>query len=413
MRGRQGFVAVLFVTLLVGLSIFAGAGQGSGSKSEVASGTVVLSGWASSPQETALLRQVIRGFERTFPQIKVDYQPISGDYVAAMLAKFSARRPADVFYVDSNVILDWVTQGLIEPLDPYVTKSKFSTKPFYPTLLNGFKHEGKTYGFPKDWSPLAMEVNNAHAAQAGVRPTTITNWSTLTAAAKKLQPVVSGGRAICLSASWDRALAFVHQNGGSFLNQAKTQATVNTPAVRQAMNFYVGLIKQGLAGTPAQLGVDWCGEALGKGKAAIVFEGNWLFPYISTTFPDVKFTTVRMIQQKTHGNLAFTVSYSLARDSQNKEAAWQLIRYLVGKPGMKTWTSKGLALPSRSDVAPAAGRQPFLADAAFARPWQFAPQFSKVIDTANNELTGVIEGKTSVDAMLKKVHDTANDALKK
>src|SRR5688500_15041438 len=128
MRGRQGFVAVLFVTLLVGLSIFAGAGQGGGSKWGVASGRVVLSGWASSPQETALLRQVIRGFERTFPQIKVDYQPISGDYVAAMLAKFSARRPADVFYVDSNVILDWVTQGLIEPLDPYVTKSKFSDR---------------------------------------------------------------------------------------------------------------------------------------------------------------------------------------------------------------------------------------------------------------------------------------------
>ena len=68
-----------------------------------ASGTITLAGWASSPTETKLLKQVIRGFEKTFPTIKVDYAPISGDYPAAMLAKFAARTPPDVFYVDSNV----------------------------------------------------------------------------------------------------------------------------------------------------------------------------------------------------------------------------------------------------------------------------------------------------------------------
>jgi multiple sugar transport system substrate-binding protein len=411
MKVRQGFLAAFFALVLAG-SLFAASSLGGKAKSNAASGTVVLSGWASSPEETALLKQVLRGFQKTFPQIKVDYQPISGDYVAAMLAKFSARKPPDVFYVDSNVILDWVTQGLIEPLDSYVAKNQFPTKPFYPNLLNGFKYKGKLYGFPKDWSNLAVEVNNAFASKAGVQPASITNWSTLTAAANKLKSAVPGGKAVCLSPSWDRALAFVYQNGGSFLNPGRTQATINSAAAKQAVNFYVGLIKQGLAGTPSQLGVGWCGEAIGKEKAAIAFEGNWLFPFMSSTFPDVKFTTVRMVQQKQHGNLAFTVSYSMAKDAQNKEAAWQLIRYLVGKPGMKTWTSKGLALPSRSDVPPVAGRQPFIADAAFSRPWQFAPGFVKVIDTANNELSAVIEGKQSVDAMMKKIEDTANDALK-
>ncbi len=407
----RAFMLALAVTTLVAATVTATT-LGSPAKKQAAEGTVVLSGWASSPEETALLKQVLRGFQKTFPKIKVDYQPISGDYVASMLAKFSARKPADVFYVDSNVILDWVTQGLLQPLDAYAAKSKFPAKPFYPSLLNGFKYKGKVYGYPKDWSPLAMEVNNSYAAKAGVKPTSITNWATLTAAAKKLKPVVAGGKPICLSPSWDRALAFVYQNGGSFLNAARTKSTVNTPAVKAALNFYVGLITQGLAGTPAQLGVGWCGEALGKEKAAIAFEGNWMFPFMTSTFPDVKFTTVQMIKQKQHGNLAFTVSYSMARDSGNKDAAWQLIRYLVGKPGMKTWTSKGLALPSRSDVAPVAGRKAFLADAAAAHPWQFAPKFSKVIDTANNELSAVIEGKESVDDMLKKVESASNDALK-
>ena len=54
---------------------------------------------------------------------------------------------------------------------------------------------------------------------------------------------------------------------------------------------------------------------------------------------------------------------------------------------------EGLALPSRKDVKPVAGRAPFLADAPNAHPWQFAPQFSQVIDTANNELSAVYRGQ--------------------
>ena len=35
-----------------------------------------------------------------------------------------------------------------------------------------------------------------------------------------------------------------------------------------------------------------------------------------------------------------------------------------------------------------------------------------MIDTANNELSAVIEGKQTVSGMLKKVESTANDALR-
>ena len=59
--------------------------------------------------------------------------------------------------------------------------------------------------------------------------------------------------------------------------------TVNSAATRATVNWYVGLINRGLAGTPAQLGVGWCGEALGKEKAAIVFEGNWALPFMART----------------------------------------------------------------------------------------------------------------------------------
>jgi hypothetical protein len=80
---------------------------------------------------------------------------------------------------------------------------------------------------------------------------------------------------------------------------------------------------------------------------------------------------------------------------------------------MRTWTSQGLALPSRSDVKPVAGRAALIAAAPSARPWQFAPGFSRVITVANNELTAVIEGKQSIDVMLRRTQAAAADALRR
>jgi multiple sugar transport system substrate-binding protein len=128
-----------------------------------------------------------------------------------------------------------------------------------------------------------------------------------------------------------------------------------------------------------------------------------MFP-VMKDFPSVGFRTAPMPKGKTRGNLAFTVSYSMAKDSKHKAAAWQLLKYLTGPAGMKKWTSLGLALPARSDVKPVAGRVAFVRYPGFTHGWGNQVQFRHVWnDVANNELTAVIEGKESVNDMLQKI----------
>jgi multiple sugar transport system substrate-binding protein len=237
-----------------------------------------------------------------------------------------------------------------------------------------------------------MEINKAMIAKAGGKaPKT---WAQLQALAQQMasQNVVPGGKPICLSADWARLLPFVFQNKGSLAN-------LQSSAVTQAVNFYVGLVNKGLATTPDKLGAGWCGEALGKQKAAIIFEGNWLLPYMKSTFPSVKYEIFPMVKQKTGGNLAFTVSYSMAKDANNKQAAWTLLSWLTGKQGQKLWMSKGLALPSRSDVKAIGGRTNFLNQAKFAHGWGFA-NFSTAYSVMNNDLSAVFTGSKSVQQML-------------
>ena len=223
------------------------------------------------------------------------------------------------------------------------------------------------YGFPKDWSPLAMEINTLDADQAaGAKvPTT---WAQLRTTA---QTMASSKRCrtasrSALPADWARMLAFIFQNKGSLAN-------VQSPAVTQAVNFYVGLIKSGLATTPDKLGAGWCGEALGKQTAAIIFEGNWVLPYMKSTFSQVQ---IRRLpdgqgqdrrQPRVHGVL-------LDGEGREEQAGGLDAAQLAdGQGGQELWISKGLALPSRSDLK-AIGRAESVPRRGAVRPRLGLPQ---------------------------------------
>ena len=206
---------------------------------------------------------------------------------------------------------------------------------------------------------------------------------------------VPNGKPICLPADWARMLPFIFQNKASL-------ATIQSPAAAAAVNFYVGLIKSGLAATPDKLGAGWCGEALGKQTAAIIFEGNWALPYMKSTFSQVRYGAFPMVKGKTGGNLGFTVSYSMAKDAKNKQAAWTLLSWLTGNVGQKLWISKGLALPSRTDLKPVGGRKAFIAAAPYVHGWGF-PNFSDTYTLMNNDLQAVIGGSKTTAQMLADV----------
>src|SRR5207248_744358 len=256
--------------------------------------TITLAHWSSSPVELKGVRATIAAFEKRNPSIKVNEINLD-PYPEGMLARFAARKPPDIFYVDSNVFPDWVSQGVLEPISDDMAKAHMSTKPFYPRLLSAFTYKGKLYGLPKDWSPLAMEVDTKALAAANVT-TVPKTWAGLTAAAKKLK--AAGQPPVCLGIDLARILAFMYQNGGGFLNATKTKAIVNSSKNLTAVSTYINWIQSGLARTPQQIGAGWCGEALGKENASIIFEANWSTSYMNDTFTNVQWKTYPMVGAK-------------------------------------------------------------------------------------------------------------------
>jgi multiple sugar transport system substrate-binding protein len=149
--------------------------------------------------------------------------------------------------------------------------------------------------------------------------------------------------------------------------------------------------------TASDMGDGWCGEALGKGDAAIAFEGGWVNPFMTSTYPDISYKWAP-IPTGSSGNpvtISFTVSYSIGADAKNPDQAFALLTYLTGASGMKVWTDGGLALPARDDVTPATGLEVLSQESAYAKPGSgFMPAWGDVQAAFQNEFINQIQTGT-------------------
>jgi multiple sugar transport system substrate-binding protein len=354
-------------------------------------GTAILSGWRSSPEEGEALTQALLGFPAQYPNIQVDYQPIAGDYRTVMITKISSGEVPDLFYVNAEYAPEWIGEGFLEPLDDYIARSGFDTGQFFEGYLSTFQADGQTYGFPKDGNTIAMAYNTA------LVPTAPTTMDELVSTAESLVGSEGLGAPICLNPGLDRGLAFLYAQGGELVTEDGSASAIETEASAAAVQWYMDLFQNGLGMTAADLGSGWCGEALGKGQVAFAFEGGWLDPFMTSTYPDVGYAWAEMPTGSSGSpvTISFTVSYSIGADSANKDQAFVLLSYLAGPDGMEKWTAGGVALPSRMDVPVPAGKDVLAAGSAYARPGSgFMPGYVDVQKAFQDNFIAQIQSET-------------------
>jgi multiple sugar transport system substrate-binding protein len=382
-----------------------------GSVRAQASGSIRLTGWASSPAEQELFEQVLDDFRAAFPDIELDYAPITGDYLTKLQTDMAAETVADVFYVDSMPAPDLMAAGQLLALDDYMAASGVSADDFIPSLIEPFQWQGKTYGLPKDFSTLAMVYDNQALTDAGVAGPPAT-WDELRTVGQTLTDA-TGAPAICIPADVARYFAFHYAAGARVISEDGSQIVIDSPEAQTALDFYYGLYRDGIATTPADAGAEWPGDALAKGLASIVFEGNWVFPFLQENAPELQFGISELPAGPAgKATLAFTVAFSAFADTPNPDAAWELINYLTGPEGMTKWTSLGLAMPSRVELVQPWSEQfpergPFIAGGEYARGWQIGRGGIAFYNDANAELQGLFAGQQDVATTLQKMQQAA------
>ncbi|MFQ3546201.1 ABC transporter substrate-binding protein [Halobacillus rhizosphaerae] len=425
MKINKILAAVGVTGMLMGTALTGCSNDTSGQKDEGGSDgkqvTVELAGWGSTPEEKELLDQTLKEFEDSHPNIKVEHEVIADQYMDVMKTRLVGGEAADVFYLDAFEAPGLAKTGVLEPLDDYVTE-EFDINDFQDPLLNAFKLDGKQYGFPKDFSTLALFYDKEAFKKAGLEGPPKT-WNELREYAKKLTVDEDGDGepdqyGLGFSSELARQFYKLKPYGAKVVDKNNEAAFASDDAI-DALEPIVEMKKDKIAALPSDTGTDWGGDMFGQGKAAMVIEGNWTVPFLESNFSDKDYATAELpTVNGEKATAAFTVAYVMNKQSKVKDAAWELISYLTGKEGMKTWTSKGLALPTRESVAAELGfdqdpiRKAFVDGASYAQPWQAGPNLPTINNNFNNQFTSALLGDQSLDDALQKAQKTANKEIK-
>ncbi len=380
--------------------------------------TVKMSGWQSSPTEQQQLVRVLRDFEREHPHIRVKYEAIADRYMDIIKTRIIGDAAPDVVYLDALEAPLLIKNQVLEPLDRYI-KPEFDLGDFQPALLDAFRDRDRIYGIPKDFSTLALFYNNQDFRTANLTkpPTT---WTELATYAQRLTVDRDrDGRIDRYGLGIAPELArqyFILKAFGGQLSDRQGCASFATERSERGLQLIIDRSRPPKSGAqPSAVGASSGNDMFASGKAAMVIEGPWLIPFIKDNFPQLDFATAEVptIGGK-KGTMTYTVAYAMSKKSRHKLAAWQLIAYLTGKQGMKSWAQGGLVLPSRKSVLAELNyaRNPlyaaFVKGADYGDVWQTDERLPQIAINFNNQFVSALLGDRSLKSALQQAQTTAN-----
>ncbi|MER8067581.1 extracellular solute-binding protein [Streptomyces sp. NPDC094034] len=283
------------------------------------------------------------------------YAKKSGNTVTVEVAKdmnqqlaqsFAGHKPPDVFYVNSDQFANYAKGGSLYAYGDQISDAS----DFSEQLLTSFSYNGKQVCLPKDTSTLGLAINSDLWQKAGLTEKDYPkSWQDLQSVADKL--TTNGVTGLVTSDEYQRLGVFMKQAGGWLTDADQKKMTADTPENAEGLAFVQSMLKSGSMKFAKQVDTSWGGEALGKGKAAMTIEGNWLDGGMKLDYPDVKYAIAPLpAGPKGEGTLAFSTCWGVAADSTHQAASVDLVKHLASAEQQLAFADAFGVMPSRTSA---------------------------------------------------------------
>lgn len=321
------------------------------------SGPITLEFWIHEyAPMTAYLKDLIQQYKSVRPNVTVNLTNLaSSDLNTKLNASFATGTAPDIMDADASYYIAYYNKSLLEPLNLGVFGAKD-----YPAFLANYTDgglaastfDGKVYTLPYQGNSMSLFINNKLFQAAGLDPVKDApkTWNDLMALCPKLKKV-DGTRTVqkafefpYSSNRWEMQdlQPLIEQFGGKVLSADSKTATVNSPEAVKALTLWRDVTKacgdpKNTQNTPANPNQDFL-----NGFDAMWITGPWATPQVTASAIKNDFTVVGLPQvdpAKPH-----TMVYGWAwgvyanRPANNKIAAWDFIKFLLGKPDQ--WLDK-------------------------------------------------------------------------
>lgn len=340
------------------------AEEGAGDLSGAIRVTMWESGDALAPYEAALA-----SFQEKYPNIDVTLEPVPDQYGTKLLAQVAAGTTPDVFQVGDGDVGPFVAEGIVEPLDPYISgENGLDLGVFLPGIAEFGTINDQTMLLTKDYSPLVLYYNVDHFEEAGLEvPNEETTWEELLEMAKTLTLDGNGNNAnspdfdpdniqrfgLLLPNTWGDLvwlrgiLPIIYQFGGSVVSEdgTTTDGYMNSPETIEAVQFYTDLILTHHV-SPNNADIDSFGGGepmfLG-GQASMAWTGRWPLSAWQEV-PDLNFGTTGLPSGPAgEANALCWAGFAMSSTSENKDLAWAWIKHVAAEEGAEAFADYAMS----------------------------------------------------------------------
>ncbi|MEZ4865311.1 MAG: sugar ABC transporter substrate-binding protein [Caldilineaceae bacterium] len=367
---------------------------------------VTLLTWPGPPTEMEHLDQILALLQRRQPDLapQLLVQENFENRVAGVLAEqTTTTRAPDVVHLNLFALPDLVAKGLLAPLDPQLLEQ---ADPL-PVLRNALQVNGVPYCIPSTAATLALLYNKQIFDAANLPyPTAAWDWEALRSTAAALAEPTQGRYGLIVAPDFSRWLPFLYQAGGAVTTADFSAMTLTEPAAQSALDFYVKLIRDSIAATPATVDSQWAGQAFAQERVAMIMEGNWMIPYLQANAPTLDYGVAPLpMGPMANTTVIFGACYALPINAPSPDAGVQLIQFLTSADVQTSWISLNALLPARRALGPAwaiayPDYRAYQSGIDQAQVWQLGVGFQPLVEQINTDLEKVYGGFIPTETVL-------------
>lgn len=310
-------------------------------------------------EEKAAYEMLVAAFEERFPDIdvRVVHTPGQGDYRQRLAQDFAAGTPSDIFFMNYRRFGEWASQGVLEPLGPYVAESDLIVlADFYEQTVMPFYWSGQLMCVPQNLSSLVVYYNKSLFDEYDVAyPENDWTWDDFLDKALALTDPENDIYGVGIDPSIFRVAPFIWQNGGELVdsNWRPRGLQLDTPEAREAMQWFIDL--QMVHGVVPDRDAEAAMESEDRfqaGRMGMIFNSRRGVPAYRAiegfewdavplpTAPGGEFYTIL------HSD-----GYCMYEGTKNKDAAWTFIEFANSHEGQSLVVTSGRTVPSLRSVA--------------------------------------------------------------
>jgi len=376
------------------------------------------------PEEIEVMNEAFREFEKINKHVKVKFVHAEWNaYWSKVETMIAGGTPPDVMYMGGGFLHSFAKKGALVEMDEYIRKDKqLNMEDFFAQYKNGYMYKGKIYGIPRDVGPFVMFYNKEIFDKENVPyPDETWDWDKLIEQGKKLtRDLNNDGKvdqyAYDLTFGYEETMRAIWGFNGRILNKNMTRSEMNSGINIKVIKKLKDLIyRYKISPTPQ---VRRAAPLFETGRIAIHPDGYWMIRYYQKRLT-FKWGVGPVIKGLKRVGFLSGTSYSIPKDSKNKEMAWKLVKYLTSHRIQKINALKGLAIPVRKktaydkEVMKLPYMELFVGSVLYSQAPPFNPDWNEMISIYNRHMEKIVLNLVKVEQGLDNMNDEINALLAK